>query len=410
MLRKAIIVTAVIVCLGSIGCESHSESKKLATERWDKASAGIKLKLAQQKYENNYFDEAREVVSECIIADPNNAQARLLYGKLLLVEDKRTDAVRELQLAVELDEELGEGWYWLGLATEGPTPFLFSTEDKGEQTLFYYNKALALNPANVDYILAVAETYTEQEKPEKAIKLLEEKMAAMPREISLKAAAADLMWRAGENERAIELYKQAMLMRGDDSSLEEALGYCYVFSGRWSEGAEIFNELTEQCKDEQQKKLYLQAAALCSMNCAQYDRAVNCYNELSVKERDNAEIWVKMGQAALGAGAAERAFMCGERALALQPGDADAIALVGCAQYSMGDYTAAIKNFEKITSDEKNGGISWLMRARCYEQLGRKDEAGQAYKKALEIEPHSELGDFLAKGKDVEDLGLTAED
>jgi tetratricopeptide (TPR) repeat protein len=146
------------------------------------------------------------------------------------------------------------------------------------------------------------------------------------------------------------------------------------------------------------------------MNCAQYDRAVNCYNELNVKERDNAEIWVKMGQAALGAGAAERAFMCGERALVLQPGYADATALVGCAQYSMRDYTAAIKSFEKITSDEKNGGISWLMRARCYEQLGLDDEAGQAYKKAMEIEPNSKLGDLLAKGKNVEDLEFTTED
>jgi tetratricopeptide (TPR) repeat protein len=402
MLRKAITVTAIIVCLGSVGCESHSESKKLAQKRWEKASAGIKLNLAQQKYDNNCFDEARRVVSECVIADPNNAQAHLLYGKLLLAEDKGTDAERELRLAVELDEELGEGWYWLGLATQGP--------EQSQQTLFYYNKALALNPAKVDYILAVAETYAEQEKLEEAIKLLEEKIAAMPREISLKAAAADLMWRVGENERAIELYKQAMLMTGDDSPLGEALGYCYVFSGQWREGAEIFNKLIEQCQDEQKKKLYLQVAAFCSVNCAQYDRAVNCYNELSVEGRDDAEIWVKMGQAALGAGAAERAFMCGERALALQPGDVDAIALVGCAQYSMGDYTAAIKNFEKITSDEKNGGISWLMRARCYEQLGLKDEAGQAYKKALEIEPHSELGDFLAKGKDVEDLGFTAED
>jgi tetratricopeptide (TPR) repeat protein len=402
MLRKAITVTAIIVCLGSVGCESHSESKKLAQKRWEKASAGIKLHLAQQKYENNYFDEAEKTVSECVVADPNNAQAHLLYGKLFLAKDKPADAEKELRLAVELDGELGEGWYWLGLATQKP--------EQSQQALVYYNKALVLNPANVDYVLAVAETYTEQEKLEEAIKLLEEKIAAMPREISLKVAAADLMWRAGENERAIELYKQAMLMRGDDSSIDEALGYCYVFSGQWREGAEIFNKLIEQCQDEQKKKLYLQVAAFCSVNCAQYDRAVNCYNELSVEERDNAEIWVKMGQAALGAGAAERAFMCGERALALQPGDVDAIALVGCAQYSMGDYTAAIKNFEKITSDEKNGGISWLMRARCYEQLGRKDEAGQAYKKALEIEPHSELGDFLAKGKDVEDLGFTAED
>lgn len=402
MLRKAIIVTAILICFGCVGCESHSKSKKLATERWEKASSGIKLKLAQQKYENNNLDEAREAVSECITADPNNAQAHLLYGKLLLAEDKETDAVRELRLAAELDEKLGEGWYWLGVATE--------RQEQSQQALFYYNKALSLDPVNIDYILAVAETYAGQEKPAEAVKLLEEKIAAMPREVLLQVAAAGLMWRVGENERAIELYKQAMLMKSDDSSIAESLGYCYVFSGRWKEGAGIFNELTEHCKDEQQKESYLQAAAMCSVNCAQYDRAVNCYNELSIKERDNAEFWVKMGQASLGAGESERALMCGERALSLQPGDADATVLIGCVQYSMKDYTAAIENFEKTASDEKNGGVSWLMRARCYEQLGMDDEAGQAYKKALEIEPNSKLGDLLAKGKSAEDLGFTTED
>jgi tetratricopeptide (TPR) repeat protein len=401
MLRKTIAVTAIIVCLGSVGCESHSENKKLAQEQWEKASAGIKLNLAQQKYDNNCFDEAGKIVSECVIADPDNAKAHLLYGKLLLAGDKGTEAVRELQLAVELNERLDEGWYWLGLATQGL--------EQGRQALLYYEKALALDHDNIDYILAVAEAYTEEEQLQEAMELLEEKMAVMPREVSLKAAAADLMWRLGKNERAIELYKQAMLMKGDDSNIAEALGYCYLFSSRWSEGAEIFNKLVKQCHDEQKKKLYLQAAALCNVNCAQYDRAVNCYNELSVEERDNVEIWVKMGQAALGAGVAERAFMCGERALALQPGNADAIALTGCAQYSMGYYTAAIKSFEKISSDEKNGAISWLMRARCYEQLGQRDKAGQAYKKALEIKPDSELGDFLAKGKYAGDLGFTVE-
>jgi tetratricopeptide (TPR) repeat protein len=419
-------IRITIIAIGLIvvaGCQNtHKQKKQEMQAKWQQTTSEIKLSAAMEQFEAGQYEQAKAVAQQCIDSGLNLPDAHLLYGKLLLVEDKGTDAVKELRLAVELDEELGEGWYWLGLATEGPPPFLSSTEDKGEQALIYYNKALALNPTNVDYILAVAEMYAEQEKPEEAIKLLEEKIAAMPREISLKTAAADLMWRAGENERAVELYKQVMLI-SDDDSIAEALGYCYVFSGQWREGAEIFNKLIEQCQDEQKngstgspsraesrEKLYLQVTAFCSVNCAQYDRAVNCYNELSVEERDNAEIWVKMGQAALGAGAAERAFMCGERALALQPGDVDAIALVGCAQYSMGDYTAAIKNFEKITSDEKNGGISWLMRARCYEQLGLKDEAGQAYKKALEIEPHSELGDFLAKGKDVEDLGFTAED
>ena len=402
MLRKAIAMTAVIVCLGGVGCESQSANKELARGQWEKSSAGIKLNLAQEKYDNNCFDEAGKIVSECVIADPDNAQAHLLHGKLLLADDKETEALRELQLAVELDEKLDEGWYWLGLAMQG--------QERSRQALLYYDKALALNPDNVDYILAVAETYAEEEQLQEAIELLEEKMAVIPREVSLKAAAADLMWRLGKNERAIELYKQAMLMKEDNSNIAEALGYCYLFSSRWSEGAEIFNKLVRQCRDEQKKKLYLQAAALCSVNCAQYNKAVNCYNELSVEEKDNAEIWVKMGQAALGAGAAEKAFMCGERALALQPDDADAIALTGCAQYSMGYYTAAIKSFEKISSDEKNGAISWLMRARCYERLGQRDKAGRAYKKALEIKPDSELGDFLAKGRYSGGLGFTVED
>ncbi len=409
MLRKTMMAMAIIVCLGSVGCESFSDTKKLAQKRWEKASVGAKLILAQQEYDENRFDDARKIVSKCVIVDPNNAQAHLLYGKLLLMEDNQADAVRELRLAVELDEELGEGWYWLGLATRG----LEQTQQswwENQQILFYYKKALKLNPANIDYILAVAETYTEQKKIEEATRLLEEKMTAMPSQVPLKIAAANLMWRLGKNERAIELCKQAMLMNGDDSSIAETLGYYYVFNGQWSEGAKIFNKLIEQCQDEQKKKLYLQTAALCSVNCAQYNRAVNCYNKLSIEERDNAEFWVKMGQAALGADAAEKALICGETALALQPGNADAIVLVGCAKYLMEDYAEAIKSFEKITSDEKNECISWLMRARCYEQLGRKNDAGQAYRKALEIKPNSELGDFLAKGKDIKDWELTDRD
>jgi tetratricopeptide (TPR) repeat protein len=412
MLRKVIIAAMLPVLAVCAGCETFSESKKLAQKRWEKASVGVKLTLAQQEYEKNQLDQAKKDVTKCLIADPNNAQAHLLYGKLLLAGDNRADAVRELRLAVKLDQELGEGWFWLGVATCG----LEQTQQswwESQQVLFYYNKALAFNPANIDYILAVAETYVEQERSEEAIKLLEEKITAFPKQVLLKTAAADLMWRLGENERAIELYKQAMLIR-DDISIAETLGYYYVFSSRWSEGAEIFNKLIEQCQDEQKKKLYLQTAALCSMNCARYDRAVNCYNELSIKERDNAEIWVKMGQAALGAGAAERALLCGEKALALQPGDVNATTLVGCARYSMGDYIAAITSFEKLTLDKKNEGLSWLMKARCYEKLGWKNVAEQAYKKALEIEPKSELGNFLAprfagnlpKGKDMEDLRL----
>ncbi|MHC4482712.1 MAG: tetratricopeptide repeat protein [Planctomycetota bacterium] len=393
MLRKTTVAVIIVALVFCVGCQSHAQNKKAAKERWERASAQVKLALAQQQYDDGKYAEAAETVRQCIGADPQIPQAHLLLGKLLLAEDRREDAIGELLLAVELDKGLDEGWYWLGVAAQENKEY--------EEAYELYGQAMSLEPTNVDYILAVADVQAARNNCSQALELLTEAIAARPRDVSLKVAAADVMLRTGSNEGAIKLYKQAMLMTGDNSDIAEALGYCYVFSGKWSEAAEIFSGLVEQCRDAQKKKLYLQVAALSSMNCGQYDRAVSCYSKLSVEERDNAEIWMKMGQGALGAGTTGRALTCGQKALALRPGYADAIALIGCAQYAAGDYAAAAESFKKIAADKKNKGFSLLMRARCYEQLGQINEAEQAYKKALEMNPHSELGAFLAKGKDI---------
>ncbi|RKY24757.1 MAG: hypothetical protein DRP62_03060 [Planctomycetota bacterium] len=355
MLNKTAMVMAVTICMVGAGCQSHSENKKLAEMRFRKAATDIKLNLARQQYNENRFDEAEKTISECINKAPSTPQAHLLFGQLLLTKGCCDEAINELTLAVELDENLADGWYWLGLAAV----------EKGDyqRAYDYYSKAINLAPWNVDYILAVAEMYTAQNK----------------------------------YEQAIEIYKQVMLMTDDNETIAEPLGYCYLFSNKWSEAAEIFDKLAEQCRDEQRKKSYLQTAALCSMNCAQYDRAVNCYDELSITERNNAEIWVNIGQAALGAGAADRAFACGQKALTLRPGYTDALALIGCAQYAGGAYKLAAKNFEKISSDRKNGSFSRIMKARCYEQLGKAKKAKRAYKRAMEMNPNSKLGNFLAR-------------
>ena len=253
----------------------------------------------------------------------------------------------------------------------------------------------------MDYILGAAEVQIARNNYAEAADLLSEKMAALPHSVSLKVATADVMLRLGKSEKAIELYEQALLLTDDNVDIAESLAYCYVFSGKWSEAAGIFNKLMEQCKDEQKRKAYLQVTALCSMNGGDYGRAAEYYSELNVKERNNIDIWVGMGRAALGAGIPRRALMCAERALNMRPGYPDAIVLLGCAQYADGDYDGAITSFERLTIDRKNAGFSWLMMARCYEQLGQMDRAEKAYNKALDASPDSELGKFLASRKDI---------
>ena len=388
------------------GCGHHEKAKAAAKERWDKASAQIKLSLAQQQYDSGRYKQAAKLVNECLNADPEKAEAHLLLGKLFLAEGSVRQGSVELELTVQMDPNLAEGWYWYGVALQ--------QSGRTDDALTSYTEALRFYPTNVEYILAVAETYTAADRSAEAIKLLEEKIAFMPRNVSLKVASADLLCRNQKTEQAIELYRQAMLMDISDESVAESLGYCYIFEGRWKEAADIFNELALKLDDEahvgddsvaavSRRKVYLETAAYCSMNAGEYDKAVASYGKLVVEQRDDAQMWLKMGQAALGAGMSNRALRCGRRALRIRSGLADAVALVGCAQYMSGDYTGSLESFEQIITDEANGSLAWLMMARCYERLNQPEKAAGAYSRALEINPDSQLGGYLGKNLKVAD-------
>jgi tetratricopeptide (TPR) repeat protein len=360
----------------------------LARERWNKASARIKVGLAQQQYDEGRYEQATTTTRQSIQADPEFTLAHLLLGKLLLVQGDVDAATAELKTVVEIDPELDEAWYWLGVSAQH--------YQDNEQAYTCYQKAVSLKPTDVDYILAVGEVLVAQDKREQAAAFLERKALVLPHEISLHVATADLMSRLARYERATQLYKRAALMTRDNADVLESLGYCYMFSGKWALASETFGELGRDCQDEQKKRVYLQAEALCSMNCAQYDRAINCYRKLGRQDSDNAEIWVKMGQAALGGGMSHRALRCGREALALRPDYPDAVALIGSALYANGEFKAALEAFDRLTFDSSSGGFPWLMKARCYEKMGRQHEAQQAYQRAQEIDPGSRLGSLLA--------------
>jgi tetratricopeptide (TPR) repeat protein len=179
-------------------------------------------------------------------------------------------------------------------------------------------------------------------------------------------------------------------------AVAETLAYCYITDEQWDQAIKMFEKISASV-DGEKKIACLQMLALCCMNAGEYGRAVTYYDRLSVSQRDNEELWLQMSQAALGAGAAKRAFTCAARALSLRPGWADAIAVQGCAQYLDNDYDTAIRTFGRLTANRKIGGFAWLMSGRCYQQLGRKDLADVAYEKASRLNPESRLVSLLAK-------------
>lgn len=383
MLKRSLSgVLSVLLLLCFAGCDSFADKKQHAMARWEKAIAKAKIPVAREMFETGRVEAAYKTISKCLSVDPELAEAHLLLGQIHYSEGRFADSRKSLELAAKYDKKLDRAWYWLALVSQ---------RDKNDRAaLEYYNKALDLKPAKVDYIVAIADVYADQSNYEEAVAILEDKGDLLVGNPELKLAHADVMLRQGNVDDAIVMYRQALMLKGEDPAVLEALGYCYVISRQWDEAVDVFERLLAHC-DSDKRRVCLEALAMCTMNNGEYGRALRYYDRLSVDDRDNAELWLKMGQTALGADAPRRAYSCGQKALFLRPGWSDAIALKGCARYLSGDYKSSITIFTGIISDKKLGGFAWLMMGRCYKQLGESELSEKAYQHASQLNPDSML-------------------
>jgi tetratricopeptide (TPR) repeat protein len=68
------------------------------------------------------------------------------------------------------------------------------------------------------------------------------------------------------------------------------------------------------------------------------------------------------------------------------------------AEYDMGDYAAAIKTLEVALQVKKTYDEAYYWMGRCYEKLGKKEDAVEFYRTALQLSPdYIEAKDALAK-------------
>ena len=385
------IIFVVVIVLTLVGCESYAEKKAAAQLKWEKTSARAKVSVARDLFANGRIDEAAKTVSKCLNVDPENPQAHLLMGEIRLEQARFQEAKKYLQNALELDESLDRAWFCLASINQ--------QENQLEKARQGYEKAVGLKPACADYIIALAEIDIAGGLYQNALDMLIAKTRIFPGNFALKVETADVLSRMARTEEAINLYNQALLLKPKDEIVTEALGYCYITDQQWDKAVEMFEMLRSNNENPDESSAYLDILAMCSMNAGQYGKAVKYYDRLSLKQRDNAQIWLQMGQAALGMDAPKRALACAARALVLEPGSPDAIALQGCALYLNNDYNNAIKTFEKITAHEKMAGFAWLMTGRCYQQLGQSELADRAYQNAAELKPDSELITLLTEQK-----------
>jgi tetratricopeptide (TPR) repeat protein len=384
MYRKTlipIILTAAIIA-GFTGCDSYKTTKQKAKDRWQLASAKAQVPVARDLMQRGELDEAHKTLRQCLSVNPDSPEANQLMGQLLFAKGLYVDSARHFQKTLELTPRSHRAWYYLGVLAEQDSDY--------HNAVDCYKKAIDIQPAEPEYIIALAQCYAIQDKHEAALNLLKSKIESFPTAIKLKAEAADIMLRQGRTKEAISMYQKALYRAPDNTMIQEALGYAFIVDKQWENAAGTFSSLAESTEPPQ-NETYLQMAAMCSLNCDKYSMAIGALDKLSVNRRDDPEVWLKMGQAALGTNSPNRAFACAKRALQLQPGWTRAVLLQGCAEYLMRDYSKAFETFRDVTSQDPDNDLAWFLAGRCAQYLGNSRNAQMAFERLEKINPDSEL-------------------
>jgi len=391
---KIIIIFVAVSLIITANCQGgHKQKKQEMKAKWQKTSLEMKLSAAMGQFDSGQYNEAEAVAKECINPDFNLPDAHLLLGKVGIARGDFSGARSSLETYINLKQSSDEGWFLLGLSCE--------RLNDNASALKGYQKALELSPDNIDYIVAVGRVYAAQNDFVSAEKFYLEKIAANPVDADLRVAAARMYLANKQSEKAVQLYEQARLTRPDDMELLEALGSCCILAGDWRKAGDIYKQLYQRCTDIAKKNGYLETMAFTATEAGDYRLAMKYYSHLTAQDKTNAQMWVLMGQAALGADLPQQAIICSKKAIALKPDMAEAYLLSGSANYKSGSYSQAIDDFHRAAVDSACAHFAWLMAARCYERMGYVAQAKAAYEKAAQYSGDSDLQKLIVKSERV---------
>jgi tetratricopeptide (TPR) repeat protein len=389
-IKIMLLVFAVQLFLAA-NCQSRTNKEKVKA-KWNKDSADIKLKMAQEQFEAGQYEQAEESIRQCFDADPNISEAKLLLGKVKVAKEDYSGARSYLEDYIGSNDRDDAGLFLLAFACE--------RSGDNASAMKWYKKALETAPDNTDYIIAVGQMYQAAGNFVLAEFFYKGKMAANQGNTDLKAAAAQMYLAQGKNDKALQFYEQASMLKPESSELLEALGSCYIITEQWAKALEVHQQLYLRSDDLEEKTRYLKTMAITAANAGDYNAAVKYYSVLTSQDKYNARLWLSMGQAALGADSLSQAIVCSRKVLELSPDMKEAWLLSGSANYKNCNYLQAAADFQKAAGMPQQAKFAWLMAGRCYEKLGRAEQANTAYEKAEQFETSSELQLLFAKGNE----------
>lgn len=357
---------------------------------------GLKL-LSERK-----FDDALKEFRRVVTVNPGHAEANFQVGRLLLEANRADQAIHSFSRAVDSAPTEPQVWAgWAEAVALGGKP-----EDRGQFLA-------ALKGAKIDPRLRVnlqdrfgsnsksaqpARGGLPSNRAAKLAKLFQagkykdtevgakRALAEHPKSAAAAGILAAAQHNLGKIDQAIASNVRAIKLDPGYSGAYENLGRILLNSGRTTEAIGHLKKAVILSPD-----MTTALASLGSgLNRINMHKSSVVLLERAVElDAEMFESQIELGNAYQRTGEPEKAiaaYMAAQR-LAGAKATNDHLAALGQAQSKVGDYEAALENFDTILERDPDFTVAITARAHTLQSLGRFDEAREAFRRAIEVDP-----------------------
>jgi tetratricopeptide (TPR) repeat protein len=384
------------------------------------------LAKAQTDIDNKDYEAAAEKYQAYLAARPQDAQIHYQLGYAYTALQKMSDAHAEYQKATELDAKLAPAFLNLGLTEMNSDPTAAAAA---------FSRAAELMPDQARPRLLLATALAHSGKTDEAIAQYEAAEKIDAQDLDIHLGLAQTLRAAKRPADAQKEFRAAISIDRQNAQSHLELAECLLDEKKLDEGASELGVYLQMRPNDEQARLVRVSAlidgakfddALAELGrgsaaaqdtvpalklrfdalegAKRQDEALATLSRAETIAPQDAEIHLKLGHLYLDRKDYLHATQEFLAVVKMQPKDTQATALLADSAYLGKDYADALRAIDLLAQEEALPVRTLFVRADCYDKIGNKPEALDAYEKFLAANTDRNNDMYFAASERARDL------
>ncbi len=388
---------------GSIlaGCGSHGsytrEGISLAEQKAAAIKSATEYDMARQAYFAGDLHKALEKIDRSLAINPDVAKSHVLRGRIQLELGEMDAALDSLHRAEALAPDNVDAQYFLGVTYERLV--------ERERALEHYQKAADLDQEDAQYVVAAAEVMVDLGRVDEAEAFIQSRRARFDHNAGVRQTLGHIALIKGDDETALAMFSEARLLAPDDTDILEDLARTQIAVERYGEAVTSLSKLLSDKEVKATRRDLRHMLARCYVEVSRMVEARNEYLALTEGEEGagDVEAWIGLGNVACVIKDPYRHRNAANRVMALAPGREEGYLLRAIWHRRRGENEEALKWLDLATQRALQVSSAYTLKGVILTELGRADEAREAYAEALRQNPGDQTIAGLLDSVEVSD-------